>query len=304
MTTFHHPISDADAATMAATRAFLATLPSIELTPAVRPSFDEMTRQVPPAADVIYERDMLGGVPGWWCRVPDAPAHTAILYLHGGGYVAGSSEAYRHPAGQIAAAAGVSTFVAEYGLAPEKVFPAAFNDAVATYHAMLQMGLRRIAIAGDSAGGGLTLAVLRHVTEHLDVKPVAAVAISPWADMTASGMSMQSRANSDPFLDKQKLLAAADLYLSGADAEDHRASPLFGRLNGLPPTLIHVGEDEVLLDDAVRYAERAHEAGSQVELHVWTGMVHVFTSSIASLGAAQEATENIGCFLSKHLIPD
>lgn len=303
MTTFHHPISDTDAATMAATRAFLATLPSIELTPAVRPSFDEMTRQVPPAAGITYESDVLGGVSGWWCRVPDTPAHTAILYLHGGGYVAGSSEAYRHPAGQIAAAAGVSTFVAEYGLAPEKVFPAAFNDAVAVYQAMLRMGFKRIAIVGDSAGGGLTLAVLRHATEHFEVKPVAAVAISPWADMTASGLSMQSRADSDPFLNKQKLLAAADLYLAGADALDHRASPVFGTLKDLPPTLIHVGEDEVLLDDAVRYAELAHEAGSQVELHVWAGMVHVFTSSIASLGAAREATENIGYFLSQHLNP-
>ena len=169
MTTFHHPISDTDAVTMAATRAILATLPSIELTPAVRPSFDEMTRQAPPDAGITYERDVLGGVPGWWCHVPDAPTHTAILYLHGGGYVAGSSEAYRHPAGQIAAAAGVSTFVAEYGLASEKVFPAAFNDAVAVYQAMVQMDFKGIAIAGDSAGGGLTLAVLRHVTEHLEV---------------------------------------------------------------------------------------------------------------------------------------
>lgn len=303
MPTFHHPISDTDAATMAATRALLATLPSIELTPAVRPSFDEMIRQVPPAAGITYEREVVGGVSGWWCRVPDAPAHTAILYLHGGGYVAGSSEAYRHPVGQIAAAAGVSAFVAEYGLAPEKVFPAAFSDAVAAYQAMIQMGFKRIAIVGDSAGGGLTLAVLRHVTEHLNVKPVAAVAISPWTDMTASGPSMQSRAASDPLLDKQKLLAAADLYLARADAEDHRASPLFGQLEGLPPTLIHVGEDEVLLDDAVRYAERAQEAGSKVDLHVWAGMIHVFTSSIASLVAAREATDSVGTFLAQHLIP-
>lgn len=303
MPTFHHPISAADATTMAATRAFLATLPSIELTPAVRPGFDEMTRQVPLAAGITYEPDVLAGVPGWWCRVPGGPAHAAILYLHGGGYVAGSSEAYRHPAGQIASAAGVSVFVAEYGLAPEKVFPAALHDAVAAYQALAQQGFTRIAIAGDSAGGGLTLAALRHVTDHFDVKPVAAVAISPWADMTASGLSMQSRAESDPLLDRQKLLGAAQQFLAGADPKDHRASPLFGRLEGLPPTLIHVGEDEVLLDDAVRYATRADEAGSQVELHVWAGMIHVFTSSIASLEAARQATNSVGTFLAQHLIP-
>lgn len=297
----HHPMSDADAAAMAAMREFLKTVPDIELTPAARPFFDEMTSQVPQATGVEYQRDVLGGVAGWWCRAQGASSDAAILYLHGGGYILGSATAYRNTVGQIASAAGSNAFVVEYSLAPEKTFPAAFDDAVAVYDALVHQGVKRLAIMGDSAGGGLALAVLSYVSKQRDMKPVAAVAISPWADMTASGVSMDSRAANDPFLNRKKLLGAADLYLAGADAKDQRASPLFGHLDGLPPTLIHVGEDEVLLDDAIRYAERAEEAGSSVELHVWAGMVHVFTSSIATLEAAREGLKGIGNFLARSL---
>jgi acetyl esterase/lipase len=297
----YHPITDADAAAMAAMREFLKTVPGIELTPAARPFFDEMTSQVPQAPGVEYQSDVLGGLTGWWCRVQGASPDAAILYLHGGGYILGSATAYRNTVGQIAAAAASNAFVVEYSLAPEKTFPAAFDDAVAVYDALVHQGIKRLAVVGDSAGGGLALAVLAYVSKQRDMKPVAAVAISPWSDMTASGMSMDSRAANDPFLNRKKLLDAADLYLAGADAQDQRASPLFGHLDGLPPTLIHVGEDEVLLDDAVRYAERAEEAGSSVELHVWAEMVHVFTSSIETLEAAREALKGIGNFLARNL---
>lgn len=286
---------------MRAMRGFLKIMPDMALIPDVRPFYDEMISQVPLADGVDYEAKELGGVPGWWCLAPDAPKDAAILYLHGGGYIVGSAKAYRHPVGQVAAAAGVSAFVPDYGLAPEKPFPAGFIDAVAAYDALVLQGVKRIAIVGDSAGGGMTLALLAYVSKQREVRPLAAVAISPWADMTISGQSMDSRAAVDPLLGRAKMQDGAALYLAGADARDPRASPLFGNLDGLPPTLIHVGEDEVLLDDAVRYAEQAEQAGSNVDLHVWAGMIHVFTSSITMLEAAREASKGIGAFLARHL---
>jgi acetyl esterase/lipase len=296
-----HPISEADQAAMTATREFLKTMPALALVPAVRPFFDDMISQVPLAEGIEYEAKELGGVPGWWCRAAGAPTDAAILYLHGGGYIVGSAKAYRHPVGQVAAAAGVSAFVPDYGLAPEEPFPAGFNDAVAVYDALVRQGVKRVAIVGDSAGGGLALALLALVSKQREVKPVAAVAISPWADLTVSGQSMDGRAAVDPLLSRATMQDGAALYLAGADARDPRASPLFGNLDGLPPTLIHVGDDEVLLDDAVRYAQTAEQAGSSVDLHVWAGMVHVFTSSITTLEAARQASKGIGAFLARHV---
>lgn len=296
-----HPISPADEAAMAAARGYLKTMPDMALIPAVRPFYDDMISQLPLADGVEYEAKAVGGVPGWWCRTERSPKDAAILYLHGGGYIIGSAKAYRHPVSHVSAAAGVSAFVPDYGLAPEKPFPASFKDAVAVYAALVRQGFQRIAIVGDSAGGGLTLALLAHVSKQQQVKPMAAVAISPWTDMTMSGKSMDSRATADPLLTRAKMQDAAALFLAGADARDPRASPLFGELDGLPPTLIHVGEDEVLLDDAVRYAQRAEQAGSSVELHVWSGMVHVFTSSVLTLEAARQASQHIGAFLAQHV---
>lgn len=298
----YHAISDADKATMAATREFLKSMPAMVITPEVRPFFDDMITQIPLADGIDYEEGTLGGVSGWWCRPQNAPSHAAILYLHGGGYVVGSANAYRHPVGQIAADTGVSAFALDYSLAPESPFPAAVDDAVAVYDALVSQDYTHIAIAGDSAGGGLALSLLAIACTERDVKPVAAVAISPWVDLTVSGETMASRVAVDPLLDSTKLTDSANLYLNGADPRDPRASPLFGRFDSLAPVLIHVGDDEVLLDDAVRYADLAERAGSSIELHVWEGMIHVFTSSIATLEAAKEAARGIAAFLAKQLL--
>ena len=300
MPTTTHPITDADRAAMLATRQFLASMPPISLSPDARPFYDAMIGQMPSPDGVRYESAQLGGVPGWWCTLEGAPKHTAILYLHGGAYLLGSAAAYRHTVGQFAASAGVNAFALEYRLAPEHPFPAAVDDAVAAYDALVALGFTKIAIAGDSAGGGLTLALLAIVNERA-VAPVAAVAVSPWTDLSVSGASMTSRAASDPMLTTDKMLAAASLYLAGADAKDPKASPLFSSVAGLPPVLLHVGDDEVLLDDSVRYAERIEHSGGSVQLHVWEGMVHVFTSSIATLEASRSAMTDIGGFLAKHL---
>ncbi|WP_219894220.1 alpha/beta hydrolase [Aquisediminimonas profunda] len=296
-----HTISQADAETMAATRTFLKSMPGLALAPETRPFFDDMIAQTPLADGVDYEADTVGGVPGWWCRPKNTPTHGVILYLHGGGYVMGSAEAYRHPVGQIAAKAKVSAFALDYALAPERPFPAAFDEALAAYDALVSRGYTRIAIAGDSAGGGLTLALAAFVSTYREVKPSALVAISPWVDMTASGESFVSRAAVDPMLDRGKIIACANAYLAGAAPEDPRASPVFGNFSGLPPILIHVGDDEVLLDDSVRFAEQVERAGGVADLHVWEGMLHVFTSSIATLEAAREAMGGIGSFLASAL---
>ncbi|TXH71214.1 MAG: alpha/beta hydrolase [Thiothrix sp.] len=296
-----HPISDADHTAMMATREFLKGLPAIELTPDGRSLFDAMMSQVPPASGVDYKQDRVGGISGWWCYPQHGLPDAVILYLHGGGYVVGSADAYRHAAGQIAAAAGVVTFIAEYSLAPEQPFPAAFDDAVAAYDGLVRQGFKHIAVVGDSAGGGLALAVVAFVNKQSALKPAAAAAMSPWLDMTASGQSFDTRAGADPLLDQKKMRDAATLYLADAEATNPHASPLFGNLLNLPPTLIHVGEDEVLLDDSVRYTDLAEQAGSHVELHIWVGMLHVFIYSIAMLEAARAALKHTGDFLAMHL---
>ncbi len=303
MSTTFHPLSDADRGAMVAAREFMQSMPSMTMTPDARPFYDEMIRQMPQAEGIQYTAGELGGVPGWWCRLDGAPDHSVLLYLHGGGYVLGSAEAYRNTAGQFAANAGVHAFALEYRLAPEHHFPCAVDDVIAAYDALVAQGFTRIAIAGDSAGGGLTLALLAAVNDRA-VRPVAAVAVSPWTDMTASGDSMHTRSEVDPMLDREKMTSTAALYLDGADPFDPKASPLFASLDGLAPVLIHVGDDEVLLDDSVRYADTMASVNGNVELHVWEGMIHVFTASIAMLEAAREAMSGIGEFLATRLLKD
>lgn len=297
----YHPISTADATAMAGLRALLASQPAMHITPQTRSFFDQMITATPLAENVTYVAASVGGVPGWWCHPSSASPLAAILYLHGGGYVIGSAAAYRSPAGQIAANSGVSTFVADYRLAPEHPFPAALDDALAAYDGLVEHGMRRIAIVGDSAGGGLTLALCAAIAARGDAAPAAAVAISPLTDLTASGESCQARAAADPILNRNEILACAATYLAGGDAADPRASPLFGSASGLPPIQIHVGEDEVLLDDSTRYADLVEQARGSADLHVWEGMPHVFTSSIAVFEAARSASRMIGRFIVDRL---
>lgn len=294
----YHPIGESDTAAMAGLRAMLASQPTMHITPETRGFFDQMIEATPAAKDVTYESGSVGGVPGWWCRPRNPASLAAVLYLHGGGYVIGSAAAYRHPAGQIAANSSLSTFVADYRLAPEYPFPAAINDALAAYDGLIQEGITHIVIAGDSAGGGLTLALCAALAACGGVMPAAAVAISPLTDLTASGESCCTRAAADPVLSREEILACAATYLDGADPRDPRASPLFTPPPGLPPIQLHVGEDEVLLDDSKRYAELVERAGGSAELHVWEGMPHVFTSNIAMFEAARSAARMIGAFIA------
>lgn len=305
MSITHHDEHLVDRVAMLAMRAMIALQPTADLGPDGRPAFDDLMEKTPIAEGVEYGPAMLGGVPGWWCRPVGTEAGCAILYLHGGAYAVGSARAYRHFGGQIATRARAPVFVADYALAPERPFPAAVDDAEAAYRALADTGASRLAIVGDSAGGGLALVVASSMTraarKGVVPRPVATVALSPWTDLALTGESITTRAGNDPLLTRTALQAARQRYLGQHDAGDPLASPLYGDLTGLPPTMLHVGEDEILLDDARRYAERLDVAGSVGALHVWKGMVHVFPANLALFRAAREATDDVGAFLRRHL---
>jgi acetyl esterase/lipase len=224
----------------------------------------------------------------------------AVVYFHGGAYVLGSAAAYRNFVGQIAARAKVAIFIADYGLAPERPFPAAVNEAAAIYRGLAASGFSKLAIAGDSAGGGLALVLLRLVTSAVNdepvPKPLAAVVMSLWADLALTGESVETRANDDPILTRDALNQAAQLYLGQEERHNPKASPLYGGIIGLPPVMFHVGEDEILLDDSRRFANRIEAAGGDAQLHIWEGMTHVFPSNVA-LQAAKDALDEISAFL-------
>ena len=299
MTETYHKEHLLDLATMLAMRATLAIQPKATFEPKGRADFDSLMEKTSAADEVTYEAATVGGVAGWWCLPPDRMDGCAVLYLHGGAYSLGSAQAYRNFAGQMATRGRTSVFVAEYRLAPEHPFPGALDDAEAAYQGLVQAGFHHLAIGGDSAGGGLALALMLQLAggraEDL-VQPVAVFAISPWADLTLSGHSMEERAKEDPLLSRETLAEAVGQYLHSADPADPKVSPVNGNFANVPPVLLHVGEDEVLLDDSRRVAARIVDAGGNAELHVWQGMTHVFASNLL-LQAAKEALDDVGRFL-------
>ncbi len=299
MAVLHHDLHLKDQAAMLAMRAALAVSAKPVLGPDSRPGFDAMISRKPAPDGVAFEAGEVGGVAGWWCRPPGADPSAAISYLHGGAFVLGFAVAYRHFAGQVAARAGASAFVANYALAPENPFPAALSDARAAFEGLGEVGARRITLCGDSAGGGLALALLL-ATTRTPRPPLGAAVMSPWIDLSLSGASMQTRAAADPLLSRDALAEAVRLYLNGGDPHDPQVSVLDGDFDGMAPVRIHVGDAEVLLDDAVRFAERAEGAGRVCDAHVWDGMVHVFPSNLL-LHAARATLDDVGVFLRDRL---
>jgi acetyl esterase/lipase len=274
------------------------------LGPEARPMFDAMFASTPGAANVRVEAGTVGGIDGFWLRVSNARPGARILHLHGGGYVLGSAQALTHFAGQIAARASADTFVPDYRLAPEHPFPAAIDDAVGAYRGLVAERAEGIVVVGDSAGGGLTLALLSVLAADKTkgmVQPVGAAVMSPWTDLALTGDSFETRAEADPIFTRGVLQGFADLYLQGQDAANPKASPLYAQLNGLPPIRIDVGDNEVLLSDAIRYTERALAAGVEITLSVWEGMPHVFQSSLGQFLAAERSVNAIGDFLRQRL---
>ena len=274
--------------------------------PLMQPSVEEMRAHLelmgqgfPVAPDVRCERVSAGGVPAEWVAAPGAAQDRVILYLHGGGYAIGSIDSHRAMAAGLSSAAQARVLVIGYRLAPEHPFPAAVEDSTAAYRWLLRQGIApsRVVVAGDSAGGGLTVATLVALRDAKDPLPAAGVCISPWVDMEASGESMTTKAAEDPMIQREILQWFAALYVRDADRRAPLASPIYADLSGLPPLYVLVGTAETLLDDAVRLAERARKAGVQVTLEPWDGMIHVWPAFAPMLDEGQEAIEKIGDFV-------
>jgi epsilon-lactone hydrolase len=227
-------------------------------------------------------------------------AGRVVLYLHGGGYVIGSPRSHRHLAAAIATAGQAAALLLDYRLAPEHPYPAAVDDAAAAYRWLLDQGIApgQIVIAGDSAGGGLTVAALLALRDARLPQPAGGVCISPWVDLTCSGASYRTKAGADPIVQRTGVEEMARAYLGAAAPRTPLASPLFADLRGLPPPLlIHVGSDEVLLDDSTQLADRARAAGVDATLEVWDRMIHVWHWFLPMLDEAQDAVDGIGRFI-------
>ena len=271
--------------------------------PERRVEFERETSQMPVARDVAFEPLQANGIPSDWVIPGAAPDDGAILYLHGGGYTIGSIKTHRGMVSHISKTAGMRALLIEYRLAPEHPFPAAVEDSVAAYRWLLKAGIppARIAVAGDSAGGGLTVATMVKLREEGEPLPAAAVCLSPWVDMEGIGESMKTRAEVDPIVERDHLLEMAAAYLGGTDPRTPLAAPLYADLEGLPPMLIQVGTAEVLLDDSIRLAERAKEAGVDVTLEPWDDMVHVWHFFASMVPEGRDAIDRIASFIHKHI---
>jgi acetyl esterase/lipase len=231
---------------------------------------------MPAAPGVVFRGDTVGGVPGEWAEAPGPPKAT-LLYLHGGGYFACSPRTHR-PITAAYAKRGFAVFVPDYRLAPEDPYPAAIEDAVAVWNGLLALGLpaEKLTVSGDSAGGGLTIALLLSLRDRGQTLPAAAALLSPWTDLAVTGDSIAENAWKEAMFTGTGLKNAGALYLDGADATTPLASPLYADLAGLPPLIIHAGLREILRDDSTRFAERATAGGVSVELRLWPVVPHVW----------------------------
>jgi epsilon-lactone hydrolase len=244
-----------------------------------------------------------GGVPAVLVATRVSRRDRHILYLHGGGFVTGSSSLYRHLTWRLAAAGRARLLSVDYRLAPEHPFPAALEDAVAAYRWLLADGAdsRRIAVMGDSAGGNLAFAMLLKARDEGLPLPAAAVGLSPWLDRALTSPSLKLNAEADPMLNADEAPKFVEYYLAGADPRMPYASPLYGDPAALPPTLLQAGSDEILRDDSVRMAEKLYAAGCHVELEIWPRMPHVWHLFAPVMPEARQAIEHIGTFLHARL---
>ena len=299
-----HPLTSEDAAAMTALRSAVADMKGKLEGIAARAPFNGIIERVEAPEGVTFEKDAVGGISGWWAKPAQTRDGSAILHLHGGWFNWGTAQAYRNLVGHIALRAGAGAFIPDYRLAPEHPFPAAVKDAEAWYRGLVDRGIRNIALSGDSAGGNLALVLLSIATAQSasgGVLPVGAVTLSPVTDLALSGASYETRAQADPYFLKSQAAGLVRSYLGDADPKNPLASPLYGDLTALPPIRVHVGDDEVLLDDSRRYVDRAVAAGVDATLDVWLGMAHGFISGVGTLKAATEALSAIGKFLNGRL---
>ena len=269
-----------------------------------RQRIDDVGSVWPVANDVKLIAVDAGGVPGEWSSVSSSDPSQVLLFFHGGGYCSGSIRSHRRMASEAARAAKVRTLAIDYRLAPEHPYPAALDDALSAWRFVRQMGIAagHIAIGGDSAGGGLTAALINRLKATGEELPGCAWLVSPWVDLTMSGSTMTSKDAVDPLIHKTYLEELAGAYVpTGMDHADPRISPVFGELKGFPPTLIQVGSAETLLADAVRFAGAAGSADVAVTLEIWPHMIHAWHLWNAQLEAGRRALASTGAFIRAHL---
>jgi monoterpene epsilon-lactone hydrolase len=265
-----------------------------------RQRLDDVGAIWPVAADVELSAADAGGVPAEWSSVPGSDPSRVILFFHGGGYCSGSIRSHRRMVSEAGRAAAARTLAIGYRLAPEHPFPAALDDVVSAWRYLRAQGIAapHIAVGGDSAGGGLTAALINRLREDGEAQPGCAWLVSPWIDLTMSGATLASKDTVDPLIHRSYLEELASAYVPGGmDRKDPRISPLYARLEGFPPTLIQVGSAESLLSDATRFAEALGAANVAVALEVWPHMIHAWHLWNAHLKAGRRALAGAGAFI-------
>ena len=262
-----------------------------------------MAQQAAVPEGVIVSETYAGGCRAYWNDAPGGSKDHVVLYLHGGGYVIGSPKSHERLVGHIAKAAGCRVLNVDYRLAPEHPHPAAVTDATNAYSWLLGQGYRpeRIVISGDSAGGGLTLAMLLSLRDKGLPQPAAAVPLSPWTDLEGTGDSMDSNAPNDLIVQRDGLQGMAAEFLGEANPHDPLAAPLYGEYHGIAPLYIQVGGDETLLDDSTRVAAKAQADGCDVRIDIFPEMQHVFQASVGNMPEATDAVQRIGNYLKQKL---
>lgn len=268
-----------------------------------RARIEEVCAVDPPAEDVVFTPTEIAGVSGEWSLAPGSDASRVLIYLHGGGYCSGSIKSHRSMVGELGRAAGVRTLALAYRLAPEHPFPAALEDSLGVFRALREEGFapRRLAIGGDSAGGGLTLATLLSLRAAGEELPAAALLLSPWVDLTMNGASMADKDAVDPLIHRDYLDGLAGAYAGAADRTGPLVSPLFADLSGMPPVLTQVGASETLLDDAVRITRTLGAQNVPARLSVWPDMIHAFPIWWRRLSSGRAAIAEAGAFLQAEL---
>lgn len=269
-----------------------------------RQRLDEVGSVWPVADDVSLETVDIDGVSGEFSIVPGSDPSRVLLFFHGGGYCSGSILSHRRMVTEAGRAGCVRTLAVGFRLAPEHPFPAAYDDAFIAWRWLRKQGVaaNRIVVGGDSAGGGLTLALAMRLRDARDECPACLWLASPWTDLTMSGATLATKDAVDPLIHKAYLEELASAYVpAGVARKDPRVSPLFADLRGLPPMLIQVGSAETLLDDSVRFAGAAGAAGVAVTLEIWPDMIHAWALWNAKLEAGRQALANVGAFMRRYL---
>jgi epsilon-lactone hydrolase len=262
-----------------------------------QPLFEPMPR------GIHWKQGEVAGIPGEWITPPNAAPDAVLLYVHGGGYIVRTPQVHRVLVGRLARAIGVQAFLVDYRLAPENPFPAALTDVTAVYHSLITGGFQpsRMVVAGESAGGGLTAALLLTLRDSGDPLPAAACLISAMLDCTYSDPALANLQTRDPFMRLSDLKMMAVCYYGVHDPHNPLISPVFADLHGMPPLLVYASEYEVLLPEAVRYAEKASAAGVDMTFKIWDGMIHAFPLFAGFVPEGKTAIAEIGAFFRQHI---